>query len=207
MYQESIKISEHDLNPTNTTLLESPRPMTRSVHAFRFGGELLDRLHAVLRTAVRLAGASAPEPMTFTFRHIKMELVRRRVWAYDSEVKLTKLEFDLLKSCVQHAGKVPTHRFLLKEVWGPQSVHEAITSGCLSPICGRNSKTIGARPCYLLTEQGVGYRLLTEWGPNVSESAMVSPVVWRCSVTLTRSCNRSTISQHVCRGICMERVP
>jgi two-component system KDP operon response regulator KdpE len=75
------------------------------------------------------------------------------------EVKLTKLEFDLLAVMVRHCGKVLTHRFLLKEVWGPHSVHETHYLRVFVANLRKKLEQQPARPRLILTEQGVGYRL------------------------------------------------
>lgn len=125
-------------------------------------GELLARLRAALRTAARVAGSNTPEPTTFSFGHVKVDLLHRRVFTHGTEVKLTKLEFELLKTFVQHAGKVLTHRFLLKEVWGPHVVHETHYLRVFVANLRKKLEADPAQPRYLLTEQGIGYRLLTE---------------------------------------------
>jgi two-component system KDP operon response regulator KdpE len=117
-------------------------------------GELLARLRAAFRTATRVVGSNVPEPTTFSFGHVKVDLLRRRVFAYGTEVKLTKLEVDLLKTFVQHAGKVLTHRFLLKEVWGPHVLHETHYLRVFVANLRKKFEANPARPRYLLTEQG-----------------------------------------------------
>jgi two-component system KDP operon response regulator KdpE len=78
------------------------------------------------------------------------------------EVHLTRTEYKLLAELVKHAGKVLTHRHLLKEVWGPGSVSEShylrVYMGQLRHKLERDP----ARPRWLLTETGVGYRLQSE---------------------------------------------
>jgi len=92
------------------------------------------------------------------------DLARRVVTVDGHEVKLTPREYDLLRVLVMHAGKVITHRHLLREVWGPASVYEThylrVYVGQLRQKIERDP----AQPCYILTEAGVGYRLrlLTE---------------------------------------------
>ena len=66
--------------------------------------------------AARVVGPNAPEPTTFSFGHVKVDLLYRRVFAHGTEVKLTKLAFDLLKTGVHHAGKVLTHRLRTEDV-------------------------------------------------------------------------------------------
>jgi two-component system KDP operon response regulator KdpE len=75
---------------------------------------------------------------------------------------LTPIEFKLLITLVRHAGKVLTHRHLLKEVWGPQRVEETHYLRVFMANLRRKLEADPARPRYLLTEQGVGYRLASE---------------------------------------------
>jgi two-component system KDP operon response regulator KdpE len=124
-------------------------------------GELLARLRAALRRAARIA-ASGHEQTTFTFGHVRVDLAARRVFVDDSEVKLTKLEFDLLQTLVHHAGKVLTHSFLLKAVWGPHAAQERHYVRVFMASLRKKLERNPARPEFLLTEQGVGYRLVTE---------------------------------------------
>ncbi len=125
-------------------------------------GELLARLRAALRRAARIASATGREQTTFTFGHVRVDLAARRVFADDGEVKLTKLEFDLLQTLVQHAGKVLTHSFLLKAVWGPHAAQERHYVRVFMANLRKKLERNPARPEFLLTEQGVGYRLVAD---------------------------------------------
>jgi two-component system KDP operon response regulator KdpE len=125
-------------------------------------GELLARIRVALRTAARVAGGSAEENGTFSVGDIRVDLAARHVYVAEKEIKLTKIEFDLLKVFVQHAGKVLTHRFLLKEVWGPHSQHETHYLRVFMSNLRKKLEKNPNRPQYLLTEQGVGYRLRGE---------------------------------------------
>jgi len=120
-------------------------------------GELLARMRVALRNAARAAGGEG-EPV-FTVGELKVDLGARRVFVGDEEVHLTRTEYNLLALLVKHAGKVLTHRQLLKEVWGPGSTGEShylrVYMGQLRHKLERDP----ARPRYLLTETGVGYRL------------------------------------------------
>ena len=78
------------------------------------------------------------------------------------EVHLTPLEYKLLTTVVRNAGKVLTHRFLLKEVWGPQQVQETHYLRVFMASLRRKIEADPAQPKYLLTEQGVGYRFAGE---------------------------------------------
>jgi two-component system KDP operon response regulator KdpE len=120
-------------------------------------GELLARIRVALRHASRLSGAD--EPSVFAQGDLKVDLSARRVFVRDTEVHLTKLEYKLLTTLVKHAGKVLTHRFLLEEVWGPKHIDETHYLRVFMASLRRKIEADPARPRYLLTEPGVGYRL------------------------------------------------
>jgi two-component system KDP operon response regulator KdpE len=124
-------------------------------------GELLARIRVALRHAARI-GDRGTDTTAFRFGHVRGDLAERRVFVDDEEVRLTKIEFDLLALLVQHAGKVLTHRFLLKEVWGPHTVDESHYVRVFMANLRKKLERNPSRPEYLLTEQGVGYRLKTE---------------------------------------------
>lgn len=120
-------------------------------------GELLARLRVALRHALRGANEHA-EPIV-QIGELKLDLAARRVWLAEVEVHLTPLEYRLLTTLAKHRGKVLTHRFLLKEVWGPQDVHETHYLRVFMAALRRKVEPAPAQPRYLLTEQGIGYRL------------------------------------------------
>jgi two-component system KDP operon response regulator KdpE len=116
--------------------------------------ELIARLRALLRRSAD--GGSSP---VVTAGELAVDLAARTVEVGEKEVHLTPIEFDLLKVLVQHLGKLVTHRQLLHEVWGPGyeeevhylRVHVAHIRAKIEPD--------PARPRYLITDPGVGYRL------------------------------------------------
>jgi two-component system KDP operon response regulator KdpE len=122
-------------------------------------GELLARLRVALRHA---AGTSTGEDATFTVGDLRMDLARRQVFVGDKDVHLTPIEYKLLATLVRHAGKVLTHRQLLKEVWGPSRETEAHYLRIYIMQLRRKLETDPTRPRYLRTEPGVGYRLAAE---------------------------------------------
>ena len=121
-------------------------------------GELLARIRVALRHAAR-AEADGPEEAEFKAGPLRVNLVERRVWRDGQEAKLTKIEFDLLALLVRNAGRVLTHRYLLKEVWGPHAVHEPHYVRVFMANLRKKLEKSPSRPEFLLTEQGVGYRL------------------------------------------------
>ena len=121
-------------------------------------GELLARMRAALRHRLQ---AELDEPV-FHVAGLTVDLVRRVVTVDGREVKLTPKEYDLLRVLVIHAGKVITHQHLLREVWGPGSVHETHYLRVYIGQLRQKLEPDAAQPRYLLTEPGVGYRLRME---------------------------------------------
>jgi two-component system, OmpR family, KDP operon response regulator KdpE len=120
-------------------------------------GELLARIRVALRHATRIDGDSV-----FRCGELMVDLDARRVLVGNHEVHLTPLEYKLLCTLVLNAGKVLTHRFLLKEVWGPHHTEETPYLRVFMASLRRKIEADPAQPVYLLTEQGVGYRLHVE---------------------------------------------
>ena len=120
-------------------------------------GELLARMRAALRHAA-IASQQRVEPV-FTLGALQVDLMRRRVSVGGAEVHLTPIEYKLLTTLVRHAGNVVTHRQLLKEVWGPTYEDQAHYLRVFMLQLRRKLEADPARPRYLRTEPGVGYRL------------------------------------------------
>ena len=121
--------------------------------------ELLARIRVALRHSARILGTSdQPEMTTFRSGPLLVDLAARRVFLADKELKLTKLEYDLLSVLVRHAGRVLTHRFLLQEVWGRGSTQETHYLRVFVANLRKKLEPEPARPRFIITEQGVGYR-------------------------------------------------
>jgi len=120
-------------------------------------GELLARMRVALRNAARIA-AGAGEP-SFQVGELHVDLAARRVFVRGQEVRLTRTEYNLLAALVKHAGKVLTHRQLLREVWGPSAVNQSHYLRVFMGQLRHKLEADPARPRYLVTETGVGYRL------------------------------------------------
>jgi two-component system, OmpR family, KDP operon response regulator KdpE len=115
--------------------------------------ELLARMRAALRHQLQVHG----ERPVFHSGELSVDLVRRIVKVGEKDVKLSPKEYDLLRVLVQHAGKVLTHRFLLRELWD-----ENTDSQYLRVYVRQVRQKIEndpERPQYILTETGIGYRL------------------------------------------------
>lgn len=123
-------------------------------------GELLARMRVALRHMFR--PAEEPGETVFTLGELRVDFLHRQVLVSGKEVHLTPIEYKLLTTLVQHAGKVLTHRQLLKEVWGPLHVEEAHYLRVYMRQLRNKLEANPAHPQYLVTELGVGYRLRTE---------------------------------------------
>jgi len=115
--------------------------------------ELLARLRAALRHQLQVQG----ERPVFRTGDLSVDLVRRIVKVGEREIRLSPKEYDLLRVLVQHAGKVLTHRFLLKELW------DELTDAQYLRVYVRQLRqkieVDPERPQFVLTETGIGYRL------------------------------------------------
>jgi two-component system KDP operon response regulator KdpE len=118
-------------------------------------GELLARL----RVAQRHAAPNA-EPSVFRSGPLEVDLAARRVTTKGKAVKLTATEYSLLRLFVQHAGKVLTHRQILREVWGPNYVEQTHYLRVYMAHLREKLEAEPSRPTLLITEPGVGYRLV-----------------------------------------------
>jgi two-component system KDP operon response regulator KdpE len=116
--------------------------------------ELLARLRAVLR---RSGDASASSKVTLG--ELTIDLADRRVYRSGREVHLTPIEFDLVRVLTQYQGRLVTHRTLLHEVWGREYGEETHYLRVHVAHIRAKLEVDPARPRYLVTEPGVGYRL------------------------------------------------
>jgi two-component system KDP operon response regulator KdpE len=123
-------------------------------------GELLARVRVAFRNRARRA-APCEEPV-FQVGDLRVDLATRRVFAVEMPVRLTPIEYRLLATLVRHAGRVLTHGFLLREVWGPNHSDDPRYIRVFVANLRRKIEFDPSRPQYILTEQGVGYRLVDE---------------------------------------------
>ena len=124
-------------------------------------GELLARIRVALRHGATLAGGD-PAPSTFEAHGVHVDLVRREVSREGQPVRLTPTEYRLLTLLVRHAGRVLTHRQLLREVWGPGAQTESHYLRVYVNQLRQKLEADAARPRLIVTEPGVGYRLREE---------------------------------------------
>jgi len=113
---------------------------------------------ARIRVALRRAAQPVGEQI-LQVGDLKIDLARRQVTIKGVEISLTPIEYDLLRVLIQNAGKVLTHRHLLRQVWGPGYESELHLLRVNISNLRRKIEPDLVRPQYILTEPGVGYRL------------------------------------------------
>jgi two-component system KDP operon response regulator KdpE len=122
----------------------------------------IEELLARIRVALRLKIEPESEVSEFVIGNLSVDVPRRKVCVAGQDVKLTRKEFELLRMLAQNAGRIVTHRQILREVWGPaheDDVHYLrIYIGHLRSKLGDDS----ANPTYIESEPGVGYRLILD---------------------------------------------
>jgi len=123
-------------------------------------GELLARMRAALRHRARIE--TGEETSAFETEGLRVDLAMRQVLVSGREVRLTPIEYRLLSTLARHAGRVLTHAFLLREVWGPGYTARNHYLRVYMAQLRHKLEANPARPRLLLTEPGVGYRLRSE---------------------------------------------
>ena len=118
-------------------------------------GELLARIRAAMRHIV-----GTDEQPVLQFDDLIIDLVHRRITVDDNEIKLTLTEYEIVKNLAINAGKVITHRALLRTVWGPSYENEVQYLRVYIGQIRRKLERDPSRPKHIITEPGVGYRLL-----------------------------------------------
>ena len=117
----------------------------------------MNELLARLRAALRRHQPVAEEPVVET-PDFRVDLVARRVWAHGEEVHLTPTEWSILDVLARHPGRLITQRQLLQQVWGPSYERETNYLRVYLAQLRRKLEPEPARPRYLITEPGMGYR-------------------------------------------------
>jgi two-component system KDP operon response regulator KdpE len=119
--------------------------------------ELLARIRVALRHVAE--STSGKEEAVFNVGELHVDLTRREVFLADQEVHLTPTEYRLLTTLIKYAGRVVTHRQLLKEVWGPSYVEQTHYLRVFVGQLRQKLEREPAKPRYLTNEPGIGYRL------------------------------------------------
>lgn len=118
-------------------------------------GELLARIRSALRSSV-----SEENNPVIEFNGLRIDLTARTVKKNNELVKLTATEYKLLSMLAQREGKVLTHQYLLREVWGPGYINQSQYLRVFIAQLRKKIETDPNRPAYIITESGVGYRFI-----------------------------------------------
>lgn len=121
-------------------------------------GELLARI----RSALRSNNSSEDAKAVFSIAEIEIDLVARTVKKKNELIKLTVTEYKLAALFAQHAGKVLTHQYLLREVWGPGYINQSQYLRVFIAQLRKKIEDDPNRPVYIVTESGVGYRFASQ---------------------------------------------
>ena len=120
--------------------------------------EVVARIRSVLR---RVVGSKDVNPI-LSYGDLVVDFEHREVSLSDEPIKLTPMEYELLKYMVQNAGRVLTRRMLLTAVWGPGHEDDTQSLRVLVRQLRKKIEKIPAKPCFILTDPGVGYRFKSE---------------------------------------------
>jgi len=120
-------------------------------------GELLARIRSALRALI-----SDDADTALNFKDLQIDLSARLVRKNNQLVKLTSTEYNLLALLVRNEGKVLTHQYLLRAIWGPGFISQSQYLRVFIAQIRKKIETDANRPEYLLTESGVGYRFISQ---------------------------------------------
>ena len=118
-------------------------------------GELLARIRSALRDSIAEEGDT-----TLNFNDLQIDLSTRTVKKNNQLIKLTSTEYNLLAILIKNEGKVLTHQYLLRAIWGPGFINQSQYLRVFIAQIRKKIETDANRPEYLLTESGVGYRFI-----------------------------------------------
>ncbi len=121
--------------------------------------ELLARIKVAFRHSDKVAAGGAVEEPVFTTGDIKVDLAKRTVHLKGEEVHCTPIEYQILTMLVKNADRVVTQQVLLREIWGPGHAKQGHYLRVYVGTLRQKLEEQAARPKYLITEPGVGYRL------------------------------------------------
>lgn len=124
--------------------------------------ELLARIRVALRHFTQENNSQSELQSMFIVKDLKIDFEKRRVSILKDEIHLTPIEFKLIELMTKHAGRVLTHKFIIDEVWGTYSDNDTQSLRVFMANIRRKIEKEPAQPQYIITEVGVGYRLVDE---------------------------------------------
>ena len=123
--------------------------------------ELLARIRVALRNIAR-EGKKTNEVTSFKLKELEIDKEKRKVYVNKEEIHLTPIEYKILILMSKHAGKVLTHSFIIHEIWGGSIDNETQSLRVFMASIRRKIEKDPTQPIYILTEIGVGYRMIDE---------------------------------------------
>lgn len=124
--------------------------------------ELLARIRVALRHFGQENNPQSELQSVFIVKDLKIDFEKRRVSIFEDEIHLTPIEFKLIELMTKYAGRVLTHKFIIDEVWGSYSDDDTQSLRVFMANIRRKIEKEPAQPQYIITEVGVGYRLVDE---------------------------------------------
>jgi len=125
-------------------------------------GELLARIRVAFRHSLRASQLQNESPDVFLIGELKIDFEKRHVFLSNNEIHLTPIEYKLMVLMAKYSGRVLTHKFILDEIWGSSSGIDTQSLRVFMANIRRKIEKEAAQPRYILTEVGVGYRLVDE---------------------------------------------
>lgn len=122
----------------------------------------INELLARVRVALRKKTSDVVKEKIFALDTLKIDFEKRKVWIEENEIHLTPIEYHLLVLLVENAGKVLTHSYIIKKVWGYASAEDSQSLRVFMASIRRKIEKDTSHPRYILTEVGVGYRFVDE---------------------------------------------
>lgn len=124
--------------------------------------ELLARVRVALRNQSYATGAVNQKISNIKIRELNIDIEKHIVTLKDVRIHLTPIEFQLLKLLAEHSGRVLTHKFIIENIWGNAYESETQSLRVFMASLRRKIEENPAKPIYLLTEIGLGYRMIDE---------------------------------------------
>ena len=124
--------------------------------------ELLARIRVALRQSNGLSSSQSDVKSAFVVKDLKIDFDKRRVTILDEKIHLTPMEYKLIELMSKYAGRVLTHKYIVDEIWGSYFENDTQSLRVFMANIRRKIEKYPAQPQYIITEVGVGYRLVDE---------------------------------------------
>lgn len=124
--------------------------------------ELMARIRVALRHIQQRNDVAAPVQKNYHVGDLLVDFEKHRAFLVNEEIHLTPMEYNLIELMAKHSGKVLTHNYIIKEIWGGYNGTDTQSLRVFMANIRRKIEKDAARPRYIITEVGVGYRLADE---------------------------------------------